>query len=86
MTWWRRRLSPRKERDQERAGGLGRGDLARSPETPQGTVPPGKQIQINIRGDRALLERFKALCRAERRTYADMLAILIREYERGRDR
>ena len=43
--------------------------------------PPSRPPQINIRGDAEVIARFRALCRAERRTYADMLAVLLDAYD-----
>lgn len=38
--------------------------------------------QLNLKGPRHILERFKAMCKADRRAYYDMLEILMDEYER----
>jgi hypothetical protein len=38
--------------------------------------------QINIKGPLSTIRRFKALCKADRRTYADMLDILMTELEK----
>lgn len=38
---------------------------------------PLREGQLNIRADLAVLERFKALCRDDRRTYGAMLEILM---------
>lgn len=38
--------------------------------------------QLNLKGPRHILGRFKAMCKAERRPYYDMLEILMDEYER----
>lgn len=37
--------------------------------------------QISIKGPLATIRRFKALCKADRRTYADMLSILMDYFE-----
>ena len=37
--------------------------------------------QLNLKGPREVLDRFKALCKADRRTYADMLGILMDRFE-----
>ena len=42
---------------------------------------PQGETQINIRGDARLLERFKRHCRDDRRTYIDMLRIMMDAYE-----
>ncbi|WP_267931761.1 hypothetical protein [Cereibacter sphaeroides] len=39
---------------------------------------------MNIRADEATLRRFKRLCKDDRRTYGDMLRILMDAYEKGR--
>ena len=47
-----------------------------------GPGPRSQEIlQINIRGDAVTIERFKRLCRDDRRTYADMLRILMESFE-----
>lgn len=42
---------------------------------------PVEQTQLNMRVDRAVSERFKRLCRDDRRTYNDMLGILMDAFE-----
>lgn len=37
--------------------------------------------QISIKGPLATIRRFKALCKADRRTYAEMLSILMDHFE-----
>lgn len=37
--------------------------------------------QLNLKGPRHVLERFKAMCKADRRPYYDMLEILMDAYE-----
>lgn len=37
--------------------------------------------QLNLKGPRDILDRFKALCRADRRPYYDMLEILMDNFE-----
>lgn len=38
--------------------------------------------QLNLKGPRPILDRFKAMCKADRRAYYDMLEILMDTYER----
>lgn len=40
--------------------------------------------QLNLKGPRPVLERFKAMCKADRRAYYDMLEQLMDHYE-GRE-
>lgn len=51
---------------------------------PSPEVSPVKEGQMNIRADEATLRRFKRLCKDDRRTYGDMLRILMDAYEKGR--
>ena len=48
-------------------------------------VQPRLQVeqiaQINVRGDPATIQRFRRLCKEDRRTYADMLRILLDAFE-----
>ena len=44
------------------------------------------EAQINIRGDARTLDRFKRLCRDDRRTYIDMLRILLDAFEKDGSR
>jgi hypothetical protein len=37
--------------------------------------------QLNLKGPRPILDRFKAMCKADRRAYYDMLEILMDAYE-----
>lgn len=37
--------------------------------------------QLNLKGPRPILERFRAMCKADRRAYYDMLEILMDAYE-----
>ncbi|MEM9421087.1 MAG: hypothetical protein AAF986_01050 [Pseudomonadota bacterium] len=37
--------------------------------------------QLNLKGPRPILDRFKAMCKADRRAYYDMLEILMDSYE-----
>ena len=37
--------------------------------------------QLNLKGPRSILERFKVMCKADRRAYYDMLEILMDTYE-----
>ncbi|SIT10257.1 hypothetical protein SAMN05421759_1166 [Roseivivax lentus] len=39
------------------------------------------EIQINVKGPAPVMERFKAICATERRTYADMLDRLMAGYD-----
>ena len=39
--------------------------------------------QLNLKGPRHVLERFKAMCKADRRAYYDMLEVLMDAYETG---
>jgi|GEM_PF-1118915 len=38
--------------------------------------------QLNLKGPKHVLERFKAMCKADRRAYYDMLEILMDRFER----
>ena len=38
--------------------------------------------QLNLKGPRDILDRFKAMCKADRRAYYDMLEILMDAYEK----
>lgn len=40
--------------------------------------------QLNLKGPLPILERFKAMCKADRRAYYDMLEILMDAYESKR--
>lgn len=40
--------------------------------------------QISIKGPLTTIRRFKAMCKEDRRIYADMLNILMDHYEQGR--
>ena len=42
--------------------------------------------QLNLKGPRPILNRFKAMCKADRRAYYDMLEILMDSYEGTQDR
>lgn len=44
---------------------------------------PAADGQISIKAPLTTIGRFKKLCRDDRRTYADMLRILMDEFERG---
>lgn len=39
------------------------------------------ELQLNMKGPRDLIERFKALCKADRRSYHAMLEILMDHFE-----
>ncbi|MEL6521047.1 MAG: hypothetical protein AAFQ66_08785 [Pseudomonadota bacterium] len=71
-------------------------DFAPRPKEGQGTKVEAKAIdavssfpsreappdgQLNLKGPRPILERFKAMCKADRRAYYDMLEILMDAYE-----
>ncbi len=43
---------------------------------------PVREGQISIKAPLEVIERFRRLCRDDRRTYADMLAILMDGFER----
>lgn len=56
----------------------------------EGTMPlpdrwpsrePVTEGQISIKGSLDIIERFKNICKEDRRTYADMLGILIDQHE-----
>lgn len=40
-----------------------------------------QDVQMNLKGPRHVLDRFRALCRADRRAYYDMLEILMDSFE-----
>lgn len=42
---------------------------------------PVREAQISIKGDARILDQFKRLCKDDRRTYLDMLRILIENFE-----
>ncbi len=39
--------------------------------------------QLNMKGRMAVLDRFKAMCKDDRRSYVDMLEILMDRFEEG---
>lgn len=41
------------------------------------TAGPVQEVQLNIRAPSPIVERFKAICHAERRSYGDMLDVLV---------
>lgn len=43
---------------------------------------PVQDGQISIKAPLEVIERFRKLCKDDRRTYADMLSILMDEYDR----
>ncbi|MCE8519213.1 hypothetical protein KBY31_21035 [Ruegeria pomeroyi] len=43
-----------------------------------------QDAQLNLKGPRHVLDRFRALCKADRRAYYDMLEILMDDFERHR--
>ncbi len=73
---------------------LGAGDVnaeTRSPDAPSSqpserwlSREPVRDGQISIKAPLEVIERFRRLCHDDRRTYADMLAILMENYERPR--
>ncbi|OOY22479.1 hypothetical protein BMI91_19550 [Thioclava sediminum] len=77
-------FSPRKREPRERrAGGSTESEGWASRETAPAQVSQKPQEgQFNIRAPVATIERFKTLCKSDRRTYADMLEILMNEFER----
>lgn len=42
---------------------------------------PVREAQINVRGDADTINRFKKLCKDDRRTYIDMLRIIMDTFE-----
>ena len=47
---------------------------------------PVPEAQLNVRAPVPVIDRFRTLCRAERRSYGEMLAILIERWETAGDR
>ena len=45
---------------------------------------PNIDGQISIKGPMKTIQRFKAMCKDDRRTYADMLDILMNHFEENR--
>lgn len=43
---------------------------------------PAQDGQVSIKAPLEVIERFRKLCKDDRRTYADMLSILMNEYDR----
>lgn len=43
---------------------------------------PVRDGQISIKAPLDVIERFRRICKDDRRTYADMLSILVDDYER----
>ena len=43
---------------------------------------PVRDGQVSIKAPRDVIERFRKLCKDDRRTYADMLSIVMDAYER----
>ncbi|MFZ5965209.1 hypothetical protein ACOXXX_19875 [Thalassococcus sp. BH17M4-6] len=41
-----------------------------------------QDAQLNLKGPKHVLDRFRAMCKADRRTYYDMLEILMDEFDR----
>ena len=55
---------------------------SREPEVPKAGAPVEEpQGQITMRGRSRVIERFRALCKDDRRTYIDMLEILMDRHE-----
>lgn len=52
-----------------------------APPAPQPEESRGPDGQITMRGPMSVIERFRAMCKADRRTYLDMLDILMNEFE-----
>lgn len=44
---------------------------------------PVRDGQISIKASTEVIERFRKICKDDRRTYADMLSILMAGYEKG---
>ena len=44
---------------------------------------PSEEGQLNMKGRQAVLNRFKAMCKDDRRSYVDMLEILMDRFETG---
>lgn len=66
-------------------GELPEGQGARTwPDRPVLSAPAPKapEGQVSIKGPVEIIERFKALCKDDRRVYYDMLEILMNHYER----
>ena len=45
------------------------------------TRDPAQIVQLNLKGPRPIFDRFRAMCKADRRAYYDMLEILMDAYE-----
>ena len=45
------------------------------------TSPPVRDGQISIKAPTDVIEQFRRLCKEDRRTYADMLSILMEQYD-----
>lgn len=43
---------------------------------------PASDVQMNLRGPREIIDRFKTMCKEDRRPYYQMLEILMDEFER----
>ena len=43
-----------------------------------------QDAQLNLKGPRHVLDRFRAMCKADRRAYYDMLEILMDDFEHHR--
>ena len=82
MSWFRRFRPARRGKSR---GGLEGGAADTAPGRAERSATGRQLAQINVRGDAELIARFRTLCRAERRTYADMLAVLLHAYERRDD-
>lgn len=73
-----------------RAAGQGAGTPARPTADTRRAVDAVSQFpsreavadaQLNLKGPREVLDRFRAMCKADRRSYYDMLGILMDRYE-----
>mgnify|MGYP000324226222 CR=1 FL=1 len=74
-------FEPRKPKGQGRASPDARAIDAVSAFPSRESSPDG---QLNLKGPRHILERFKAMCKADRRPYYDMLEILMDAHENKR--
>ena len=56
---------------------------AEAPEPRWPSREPVREGQISIKAEMDVIERFRKLCKDDRRTYADMLGILMDRFEAG---
>ena len=57
-------------------------DVDRASAFPSRGAP--QDAQLNMKGRKAVLDRFKGMCKDDRRSYVDMLEILMDRFEEGR--